>query len=84
MNPLQLFQFTLANFNWVPVHLLYSVKISINKKNINEAYVDIETKDMRVIRFIVNGTQMEKIWKDIYKVAFPKVLWKEVFALKFR
>ena len=64
---------------------MYSVKLSKNKKNINETYIDIDTKDMRVIRFIVSNDQKgDKLFEDIQKIAFPKVLWKEVFSLKFK
>lgn len=35
----------------IPVHLLYKVTFNYDKKNIHMAYIDIDTKDFRRIRF---------------------------------
>lgn len=72
-------------FFTIPVHLLYSASFQLNKKNTNEAYVDIDTKDFRTIRFIVDNLEKAtNLYKDIVWVAFPTVLSKEVFALKYQ
>lgn len=74
-----------SRFFIIPVHMLYSVEVTMNKKNANEMYVDIETKDFRTIRFIVNDQNKGKeLWNTIRSVAFPNVLSKEVFALKYK
>jgi len=72
-------------FFTIPVHLLYWCNLTLNKKNSTEVYIDLETKDFRLIRLVVESqSKGYQLHEKIKKVAFPNVLAKEVFALKYR
>lgn len=74
-----------ARFFTVPVHLLYSVEIGINKKNVAETHIIWYTKDHRDFRFVLfNHDKWKNLYTNIRKVAFPNVLSKDVFALKYK
>lgn len=65
--------------------MLYSVLFQINKKDVNDIYIDLETKDHRKIRFIMkNINKGKELCNTIRSVAFPNYLSKDVFALKYR
>ena len=69
----------------IPVHMLYSVDFQHEKKNYDHTYICIETKDFRMIKFIITGHNRGKdLFNEIRKVAFPNILWKDVFPLKYK
>lgn len=68
----------------IPVHLLYSVEYYINKKNVAETFIDLETKDHRSMSIVLyDHERCRTLYSKIRGVAFPNVLTKEVFALKY-
>lgn len=65
------------------MHVLYSVKFRLSKKTA-EACIDIDTKDYRALQLAVKDEDAgQDLFKKIYSVAFPNVLSKDVFALKY-
>lgn len=72
------------NYYSIPVHMIYSVKEQVDKKNPEWCFIDILTKDYRGLRIrVVPNRVGQEIIDNIWRQAFPGLLVTGSFVLKY-
>ena len=68
----------------IPVHMIYSVKDQIDKKNPEYCFIDIATKDGRGMRIrVVPFREGREVIDNITRQAFPGFLVSSMFVIKY-